>query len=156
MRFAGRIWKEGSSWLVEVPALDIMTQGSTKREALEMIADAIEGHVDRAGFEVTVFYRKGDTIEIGSSDVASLTALYLRRRRQASGLTLVEVARRLGARSHNAYARYEQGKAVPTIEKLAELLAVVDGDRDIVIGRSSVNRRRMVDGAPCSSEMNPV
>jgi hypothetical protein len=137
MRFSGRVWKEGRWWLVEVPALEIMTQGSTRREALEMIADAIEGHVDRPGFEVRVFAGAGGEIEVGSDDVAVLTALYLRRRRQASGLTLVEVARRMGARSHNAYARYEQGKAVPTIEKLAELLAVVDGRRDIVIGRSA-------------------
>jgi hypothetical protein len=137
MRFSGRVWREGRSWLVEVPALEIMTQGSTRREALEMIADAIEGHVDRLGFEVRVFTGAGGEIEVGSDDVAALTALYLRRRRQASGLTLVEVARLMGARSHNAYARYEQGKAVPTIGKLAELLAVVDGQRDIVIGRSA-------------------
>jgi hypothetical protein len=137
MRFSGRVWKEGRWWLVEVPALEIVTQGSTKREALSMIADAIEGHADRPGFEVRVFAGAGGQIEVGSDDVAALTALYLRRRRQASGLTLVEVAKRMGARSHNAYARYEQGKAVPTIGKLAELLAVVDGRRDIVIGRSA-------------------
>jgi predicted RNase H-like HicB family nuclease/DNA-binding XRE family transcriptional regulator len=141
MRFAGRIWKEKSSWLAEVPALDIMTQGTTKREAIEMIADAIEGHVNREGFEVKVFSGKGEAVEIGSNDVAALTALYLRRRRQASGLTLAEVAQRLGVKSHNAYARYEQGRAVPTIEKLAELLAIVDRESDIVISRSAINER---------------
>lgn len=151
MRFSGKVWKEGRLWLVEVPALDIMTQGSTKQEALEMIADAIEGYVDRSGFEVKVFLGDGGDIEVGSNHVAALTALYLRRRRQASGLTLVEVARRLGVRSHNAYARYEQGKAVPTIEKLAELLAVVDQDRDIVIGRGCVDRRRTAREVPSTT-----
>jgi hypothetical protein len=148
MRFSGKVWKEGRFWLVEVPALDILTQGTTKQEALEMIADVIEGYVDRSDFEVKVFVGNGGDIEVGSNDVSALTALYLRRRRQASGLTLMEVARRLGARSHNAYARYEQGKAVPTIEKLAELLAVVDRERDIVIGRSCVKRQRIASEVP--------
>lgn len=148
MRFSGKVWKEGRFWLVEIPALDIMTQGTTKQEAIEMIADAIEGYVGRPGFEVKVFSGISGDIEVGSNDVAALTALYLRRRRQASGLTLAEVARRLGARSHNAYARYEQGKAVPTIEKLSELLAVVDRDRDFVIGRGSMYRRRTAADAP--------
>jgi len=27
MRFEGRVWKDGKHWLVEVPMLDIMSQG---------------------------------------------------------------------------------------------------------------------------------
>ncbi|MCK9458103.1 MAG: helix-turn-helix domain-containing protein [Proteobacteria bacterium] len=135
MRFSGRVWKDGVTWLVEVPALDLMTQGRTRRAALAMIADAVEGFVDRRGFRAEV-HDGGDGIEVGSGDAAALTALLLRRRRQASGLTLAEVAARLGVRSHNAYARYEQGRAVPTIEKLVELLSVVDDGHDVVIGRS--------------------
>jgi hypothetical protein len=123
-------------WLVEIPALDIMTQGRTRREALEMIADAIEGFVEKRGFEAVVHDGPDGRLEVGSADAAALTALLLRRRRQASGLTLAEVAARLGARSHNAYARYEQGRSVPTVEKLVELLAVVDSGHDVVIDRS--------------------
>jgi hypothetical protein len=136
MRFSGRVWKDGATWLVEVPALDVMTQGRTKRDALAMIADAVEGFVDRPGFRAEVRVGDGGAIEVGSTNAAALTALLLRRRRQASGLTLAEVAARLGARSHNAYARYEQGRAVPTVEKLVELLSVVDDEHDVVIGRS--------------------
>jgi predicted RNase H-like HicB family nuclease len=136
MRFKGRLWKDGGFWLVEVPALDVMTQGRTKREAVEMVADAIEGYVDRRGFKVDVFQGSNGDLEVGSKDAAALTALFLRRRRQASGLTLAEVAERLGARSHNAYARYEQGKSVPTVEKLAQLLAAVDRGHDVVFGMS--------------------
>lgn len=136
MRFGGRVWKDGGFWLVEVPALDITTQGRTRREALEMIADAIEGFVDKRGFRADVHAGPDGGIEVGSRDAAALTALFLRRRRQLSGLTLAQVAARLGARSHNAYARYEQGRSVPTVEKLVELLAVVDSGHDVVIGRS--------------------
>jgi len=136
MRFKGRVWKDGGFWLVEVPALDVMTQGHTRHEALEMVADAIEGYVDRPRFKVEVHPGPNGEFEVGSTDAATLTALFLKRRRQASGLTLADVAERLGARSHNAYARYEQGKSVPTIAKLIELLSAVDRDHDVVIGMS--------------------
>jgi len=36
------------------------------------------------------------------------------------------VARRLGQKSPNAYARYEQGRSVPTVEKLNELMRAID------------------------------
>jgi transcriptional regulator with XRE-family HTH domain len=45
---------------------------------------------------------------------------------------LAEVSKRLGQTSRNAYARYEQGKAVPTLDKLQQLLSVVSG-RDFVL-----------------------
>ncbi|MBN2370843.1 MAG: type II toxin-antitoxin system HicB family antitoxin [Vicinamibacteria bacterium] len=135
-RFEGKTRKDGRFWLVEIPSLDVMTQGRTRSEALVMIADAIEGHVDKPGFKITVRSRPDDTFDVGSPDIAALTALLLRRRRQASGLTLAEVAKRLGAQSHNAYARYEQGRSFPTIDKLVKLLAIVDKGHDVVIGRS--------------------
>jgi len=40
------------------------------------------------------------------------------------------------ARSANAYARYEQGKSVPTIEKFSRLLSAVAPERDFVLAES--------------------
>ena len=57
----------------------------------------------------------------------------LRRARQRAGLTLAQVAERLGATSVNAYARYEQGRSVPTVRKLTELFAAVRPGRDLVV-----------------------
>jgi predicted RNase H-like HicB family nuclease len=136
MRFRGTIKKDGKFWLVEVPQLDVMTQGQTRAEALEMIADAIESLVNEPEFKVDVYAKRGEELEVGSTDTARLMAFFLKRRRQASGLTLKETAKRLGIKSHNAYARYEQGKAVPTVEKLNQLLSVVDAGSDFVISRS--------------------
>ena len=51
-----------------------------------------------------------------------LVSLLLRRQRERSGLSLADAAARLGARSRNAYARYERGTSLPTIEKLDALL----------------------------------
>ncbi len=62
-----------------------------------------------------------------------LVALALRRRREAAGLSLADVAARIGASSHNAYARYEQGTALPTITKLSELFRAVDPDHELAL-----------------------
>lgn len=65
-----------------------------------------------------------------------LTAFLLRRARQRAGLSLAQVAERLGATSINAYARYERGRSVPTIQKLSELFAAVMPHRDLVLVES--------------------
>jgi hypothetical protein len=39
MRFRGRLERDGKYWLAEVPVFDAMTQGRTRVEALDMIAD---------------------------------------------------------------------------------------------------------------------
>ena len=133
MRFAGRVYKDGKHWLAEIPILDAMTQGRTRREALEMAADLVETLVNREGFKASVHVRDAGEFELGSTDTTALVSLLLRRQRQASGLSLSQVAQRLGARSRNSYARYEQGKSVPTLEKLNRLLHAVSSGRDFVL-----------------------
>ena len=66
-----------------------------------------------------------------------MTSLLLRRQRERSGLSLTEVSERLGAKSRNAYARYERGTSVPTLSKLDELLRAVSPDRDFVLRQSA-------------------
>ena len=127
MRFSGRVFKVGRQWAIEVPILGVVTQGRSRKDAFGMIADAIEALANKDRFRVEVFPGAGDYFEVGSSDVAGLTALLLRRQRVRRGLTLAEAARRLGARSLNSYARYEQGRSVPSIERLNHLLAAVTG-----------------------------
>ena len=50
MRFVGKVFKAGKYWAIEIPILDIATQGRTKKEAYEMIADAVESLVNKKGF----------------------------------------------------------------------------------------------------------
>ena len=136
MRLAGRVFKVGKYWAIEVPILGVVTQGRTKKEAYEMITDAIESLVNKKGFKVKVFPIKGHYFELGSPDLATLTAFLLRRQRMKHGLTLMEVAKRLGAKSHNTYARYEQGKSIPTLEKFNRLLLALSPDNDFVLVES--------------------
>ena len=146
VRFAGRIWKDGRWWLAEVPALDAMTQGRTRKKAMEMIADYIETAVNRPRFKVSVIDTDGAAIAVESADVGAMVALMLRRIREASGVTLAEVAKRLGQRSPNAYARYEQGSSTPTVDKLAELVAAIEPGRTLELrwgpGQSMKHRSR--------------
>ena len=132
MRFPGKIKKDGKFWLVEIPAFDALTQGRTKREAFEMAKDLIETMAGVKGFRATVYPTGGATFEIGANRVGVLLALLLRRQRERHGLTLQEAAERLGQRSRNAYARYEQGRAMPTVEKLEQLLKAIAPDQKIV------------------------
>lgn len=142
MRFSGRIFKDGRFWLIEVPVLGVMTQGFSRKEAYFMIADAIESLVNDPDFSITVFPGQGDYFEIAASSDATLIAFMLRRERLRSGLTLLQVAERLGARSANAYGRYEQGRSMPTIQKLSELLAAVSSGEDFVLNQSRVKASR--------------
>jgi DNA-binding XRE family transcriptional regulator len=142
MRLSGRIWKDGKFWLSEVPMLDAMTQGRSETEALRMMADLVETMADKKGLRVHVFPGVRGTFEIGSEDAAALVAVMLRRQREKHGVSLAQVARRLGSRSKTAYARYEQGRSVPTVEKLFELLAAVAPGEDFVLQQSPRPRRR--------------
>jgi len=133
MRFSGKIYKDGKFWLAEIPILDAMTQGYTRKEALEMAVDMVETMANQAGFRVEVFLCPGDEFEIGASDTKSLVSFLLQRKRELSGLSLSQAAERLGASSRNAYARYEQGRSVPTVTKFNELLHAVCPDTDFVV-----------------------
>jgi len=136
MRFQGKLCRDGKWWLAEVPVFDAMTQGRTRKEALDMIADWFVTIVDRKDFSVRIHPTGGDDFEVGSDDSRTMISLLLQRQRQKAGLTLAQAARRLGAKSRNAYARYEQGVSVPTVEKLDELLRAIAPDRDIVVRES--------------------
>jgi hypothetical protein len=109
-----------------------MTQGKTRREAHMMLEDLVETMVDSPGFKARVYPQSDDRLELGSNNVKLLVALLLRRQREKRGITLAEAARRLDQKSRNAYARYEQGQAAPTVEKLEELLTAIAPDEDFV------------------------
>jgi len=136
MRLSGRVLKSGRFWAIEVPILGVVTQGRTKKEAFLMVADAIEALADRKDFRVEVFPGRGQGFEIGANDEAVLLAFLLKRLRLKKGLSLSDVAGKLGIKSTNAYARYEQGVSVPTVEKLTQLLSAVSPGADFVLRES--------------------
>jgi hypothetical protein len=142
MRFQGKLYKDGKFWLVKVPVFAAMTQGRTRKEALVMIADWFATMIDRPGFSVTVHAGKQDTFELSASDTKAMVGLLLQRQRQLHGLSLAAAAERLGAKSRNAYARYEHGSSMPTVDKLGKLLQAVSGGRDFVLSPSAIEDTR--------------
>ena len=133
MRFRGSVAREGKWWLAEVPLFDALTQGRTRKEAMAMMADWFATMAGREEFVVSVHLVGKGEFEIACDDTPVVIGLLLRRQRQRSGLSLAEAAQRLGAKSRNAYARYESGTSVPTVAKLDELLRAIAPDRDLVI-----------------------
>jgi DNA-binding XRE family transcriptional regulator len=135
MNLEGRIWKSETSryWLVEVQDLDVLTEGFSRRDAAEMLRDAIESLVNRDGFRVRVTVSRDGRCKVGSNDDAVLLAFMLQRLRQREGLSVREVARRLGAKSPNAYAQYETGRVAPSIDTLSRLLAALNPDFEPVL-----------------------
>jgi len=98
-----------------------------------MLRDAIESLVNRDGFRVSVETDRGGRCTIGSNNDAVLVAFMLRALRAREGLSVREVASRLGAKSPNAYAQYETGRIAPSIDTLSRLLAALNPEFDAVL-----------------------
>ena len=135
MKLEGRIWKSSMSryWLAEVRDLDLVTQGTSRRDAADMLRDAIESLVNRNAFRVSVETDRDGRCRIGSNNDSILVAFMLRALRAREGLSVREVASRLGAKSPNAYAQYETGRIAPSIDTLSRLLAAVNPEFDAVL-----------------------
>lgn len=129
MEMEGKVWKDGKFWLVDVPVLDAMTQGKTRKEALTMVEDLVLEMIKsyfkdamNKDFVVTAIDYKKDTIGVTANNNRLLLALSLRRQREKSGSTVREASERLGSKSPNAYAQYERGKTSISVDKYEELL----------------------------------
>lgn len=132
MELGGNLWKSGKFWLIEVPAIEVMTQGLSRKEALNMIKDAIEGLVDcyfpneAEGFSVSVKDYKKGIIGVSSSNNSLMLAFSLKRQREMSKSTVREVSKRLGSNYPNAYARYEKGRTRISLDQYERLLHAVN------------------------------
>jgi DNA-binding XRE family transcriptional regulator len=143
MMLVGRIAKEeGPWWSAEVAAIGAFTQGRSRKDAAAMLADLIETMVDRPGFKVTVsFLGDNGGVVVEANEPARLAAQVLKYQREVHRLSLADVAKLLGATSRNAYARYEQGQVVPSIDKLYELLRVVAPEMALVLAERKPTKR---------------
>lgn len=131
MELEGKVWKSGKFWLVEVPALDVCTQGFTRKEALMMLGDAIKVLIggyfpDEKDFKIIVHDYEKSRIGVTSSNTNLMLTLSLRRQRALSKSTVREVSKRLGSKSPNAYAQYERGKMRISLDKYERLLQAVN------------------------------
>ncbi len=136
MLLQGNVIKSGKFWAVELPILDVYTQGKTRKDALRMSVDAIalllEDELGQA-VKFKVHDPKGEFFALEPNADAPVLALVLRRQRIKHDLTLAQVARRMGTKSTNAYAQYEQGKRSPGFNKFNALLAAINHENRLVL-----------------------
>lgn len=126
--FRGKVYKEGKFWIIEVPDLDLMTQGHNKDEAYDMLEDLLKTASHREGFKADIARFANNTFLLRGRDEhseADLIAILLRRQRARAGLSLNDMARLLKAKSKNAYARYEHGESVPSPIMMEKMLRVM-------------------------------
>jgi len=125
--------KTGSYWAVVIPALGIHTQGKTKKEAYEMAKDAVETVIDKKGFSVAVQAINDSEFSITPNNPKILMAAVLKRMRIQHNMTAQSLADRLGEKSVNGVLRYEQGKSMPSLQKLSDILSAIDPSLDPVL-----------------------
>ena len=128
MKIEGKLEKKAGEkmWGVDIPEIGIFTQGRTKKEACQMAKEAIELVVNLEGFKVTIEPAQNNNFFVVPNNAGPIFAMILRQKRIEHGLSMRDVASRLGQSSPNSYGRYENGKNIPTIEKFDELLAAID------------------------------
>jgi predicted RNase H-like HicB family nuclease len=135
MELEGKIWKEGRWWIVEVPCLNITSQGRTKKDAFLMIKDAVfelmQSYFSNLSeeFNITVHDYKGDSFGLTSNDNKLLLSFLLIRQREESGLSIRDVAERLSSKNPNSYAQYERGKMNFSIDQYEKLMHAINPKR---------------------------
>jgi predicted RNase H-like HicB family nuclease/DNA-binding XRE family transcriptional regulator len=126
MILEGKIWKHEKHWLIAVPALDVMTQGRTRKQARSMLKDAIELLINQKDFQITISPFQENDFFIFSDNDTDLLALMLKRQRAKYQLSLSDMAEKLHMNSKNAYAQYEQGRNQPSLSKIEEFFTAMD------------------------------
>ena len=85
MKFQGKAFKNDKFWLADIPLLELMTQGRTKKELLLMVEDLFLTLADKEGFEVNVKCSKDGILEIASNDNKVMADLLLERQGPIGG-----------------------------------------------------------------------
>jgi len=136
MLFEGKIHakKKGENFYsVELPELGVFTQGKNIKDCYKMVKEAVELMVDEKGFKIEVIPVSKTKFMISGSDLRPLMALFLQDLRAKSGLTLKQIQKRLGLKSVNGYAQYEQAKALPGMNLLTDFVKAMKGDFDLIL-----------------------
>jgi DNA-binding XRE family transcriptional regulator/predicted RNase H-like HicB family nuclease len=135
IKLEGNLLRDGRYWCVSLSVLGIHTQGRSKKDAYFMIKDAVELTIDRPGFEIVVVPLPNNRFILYAKNSAHdkyLIAHLLRYQRARYGLSIADLAKRLGITKH-AYAQYEQARAMPSITKVEEFIHAMSEHAHVVL-----------------------
>lgn len=141
----GKIWKEKKLYLIEVPALDLMSQGKSKDDAFYMINDALSMHLEELGVqgfdhEASCWIDKERSIfSVSIPWSKKVVGFMIQRLRERTNLSQRDLAKKMGYSSHNSIAAYESGRIQPTLEKFSEIMSGLDVN--VSIGVSLENKK---------------
>lgn len=141
MEIFGKIYKDKKFWLIEIPLLNAMTQGTTQNDVVKMTKDLIHEmlisyfpkSLDQS-FSVTVNLHDNGLVGVTTTNNCLMYALSLRRQREISGSSVRQASERLGSSSPNAYAQYERGKKRISLEKYDQLLSAANPSQRAILG----------------------
>jgi len=128
MILTGKLWKDGRYWLIECPTLDALTQGLTKKEALEMMVDWVKTALNDSSFKVQIVESGKSGFQMKFDDPKPILGLMIDRAREAAGLTYEEVAKRVGLKSRSGIKTMASGKHDPRFSKIANVLGAIGYD----------------------------
>ncbi|HSD90942.1 MAG TPA: type II toxin-antitoxin system HicB family antitoxin [Kofleriaceae bacterium] len=143
MQVVGTLEREDDVWVANLDVIGVFAGGSTIDEALAQAVSLIELRATRDGRSLdgftpvaTVVAAPDGTqqIVVRSNQPTRLAFIVLRHQRELRRMTLADVADKLGASSRNAYARYEQGASIPSVDKFVEILEVLLPEFGVTLG----------------------
>lgn len=80
MRLEGKVSKHTRHWIAEIHELDVMSQGTSRKHAVDMVADAINLLADQ-DLKLKIHIGRSNAFSIESENQKSLFALFLKRQR---------------------------------------------------------------------------
>lgn len=132
MKIKGRYYKDGTWWLAEIPSLNYMDQGRSKAELLKMLKSGIELLMAETPFKCLIEDLGDGEFILASDNVKVMSCFILKRLRESQGLSIREVASRLGHKSHTEFARHESGQTAMTLETFNKYIEALS-DKELII-----------------------
>lgn len=148
MQLSGKVWKDGKFWLIECPSIQGMTQGHSKKEALEMMVDWVRSKLDQPEFPVEIEAVDKDEFVMTFSQPAPVLGLMVQQARLEAGLSLQEVAERAKVKHRSTVNQAEEGKSEVSVSRLSALLHAMGFEVELRVRKIAPTERRLKAKAP--------
>lgn len=138
LQLRGWIKKSGNWWAIGCNDIAVYTQGTTRKDAGEMLCDAICELADDPEFPVEVdIPARAEEITIGFPDAKRAIAFLLQRQRMFGKKRLADVAK-IAGKSVSGIKQFESGRHDPGISKAIELFEALGYDAELVLKAKSI------------------
>jgi DNA-binding XRE family transcriptional regulator len=134
----GRITRDGADYLAECDVIGAFTQGTSRKDAMAMLADCIETMIDPTRIRVRVTEAGEEShgvysVRVDADNLGLLAATVLVYQRERHKLTRAQVAKRVSSTAA-AYASLEDGTRQPSLTQFCALLAAIAPELALTVG----------------------